>query len=101
MKPADAIGYLAINHQLESLIPDDDGPNLLWLDALDTAIKSLEKQVACPPRDILRDRHESLGKNYYCKCGVMFPGWHDERGRTNYCGNCGQKLMEVSDDEHK
>ena len=72
-------------------------PDVYWIEALTLAVKALQKQISCPPKDFVRDGFEALGKNFYCQCGVMFPGWHHERGRTNYCGNCGQKLREVGE----
>ena len=67
-----------------------------WIEgAYDLAIKALEKQVPTPPENKVSEKYPSLGKNYYCKCGVMFIDW--ENYPTNYCGNCGQKLREVKD----
>jgi predicted SprT family Zn-dependent metalloprotease len=56
-------------------------------------ITILNKEVVTPPQFRVREGLESLGANYYCKCGVMFPYWEDEDDRTPYCGNCGQKLI--------
>lgn len=96
MKPSDALAYLAINHQTETQILDDDGPNLIWLDALDAAIKALEKQLIKPPEHVVKDGYECLGRTHYCRqCGAMFPAWDYDAGKTNYCGNCGQKLREA------
>ena len=58
----------------------------------DIAITALEKQIAKPPDNKVSEKYPSLGKNYYCKCGVMFVDW--ENYPANYCGNCGQRLRE-------
>ena len=62
------------------------------LECYDTAISALEKQIPKLPEHKVHEKYPSLGKNYYCKCGVMFVNW--ENYSTNYCGNCGQKLRE-------
>lgn len=54
------------------------------------AISALEKQIPKPPEHKVHDEYKSLGKNYYCPCGVMFLDWENQP--TKYCGNCGQKL---------
>ena len=54
------------------------------------AIKALEKQIAFTPINGINKNYPALGRNYYCKCGVMFIDW--ETDKTKYCGNCGQKL---------
>ena len=62
------------------------------LRANDIAIQALERQVAKPPEHKVHEKYKSLGKNYYCQCGVMFVDF--ERNGTNFCGNCGQRLKE-------
>lgn len=59
------------------------------------AISALEKQLPTPPENKVHEKYKALGKNYYCKCGVMFVDF--ERNGTNYCGNCGQKLKGESE----
>lgn len=51
-----------------------------------------EKETPHPPELKVHPKYPTLGKNYYCKCGVMLYNWHYESEQTNYCGNCGQKL---------
>lgn len=58
-----------------------------------TIVEALEKQIPRPPENKVHKKYKMLGKNCFCKCGVMFIDW--ERNKTNYCGNCGQKLREV------
>lgn len=60
--------------------------------ALIYAAKALEKQALKPPELKVHPDYPSLGKMYYCECGVLFCGWGNPKEETNYCGNCGQKL---------
>ncbi len=57
---------------------------------VDELLKILDKHVPAPPEHKVHPKYTTLGKNYYCGCGVMFVDF--ERNGTNYCGNCGQKL---------
>ena len=61
-------------------------------EAVELAISALEKQLIEPPEHKVHEKYKSLGKNYYCQCGVMFVDF--ERNGTNFCGNCGQRLKE-------
>ena len=61
-----------------------------YCEALKIAISALEKQLASEPENKVHEDYKVLGKNYYCKCGVMFYNWENQP--TNFCGNCGQKL---------
>lgn len=66
------------------------------------AIKLIEsfngKMVTTPPEYKVNPNYQNLGKNHHCaSCGVMFIDW--ENAPTNYCGNCGQKLREVSHEQ--
>lgn len=54
-----------------------------------------EKQTPCPPEYKIHPEYPVLGKDYFCKCGVLFIDY--ERNGTNYCGACGQKLKEESE----
>lgn len=58
-----------------------------------TAIDCMKKQLPKAPEYKVHEKYPTLGKNYYCSCGVMFVDF--ERNGTNYCGNCGQKLKEA------
>ncbi len=49
-----------------------------------------EKETPHPPEPKVHPKYPALGKDYYCKCGVLFFDW--ERHPTKYCGNCGQLL---------
>lgn len=61
-------------------------------------IKALKKQSLMPPVEEVDEKYPALGRCYFCQsCSVMFVGWEYPNGRTNYCGNCGQKLREVKD----
>ena len=63
------------------------------IQTIDMAIEALEKQIPKPPEYKVHEKYPTLGKDYYCQeCGVLFASWEDENGRTNYCGNCGQRL---------
>lgn len=68
----------------------DENPHMK--DLYTTAIACMEKQIPIPPVNEVRAGYRALGKNYWCKCDVMFVDW--ENYKTNYCGNCGQKLRE-------
>jgi hypothetical protein len=58
--------------------------------AASVAIDALKKQIPKPPEYKVHLKYKSLGKNYYCECGVMFVDF--ERNGTTFCGNCGQRL---------
>lgn len=64
---------------------------------LDKAVEILEKQIEFMPIDGINKLYPTLGRNYYCKCGVMFMDW--ENNSTNYCGNCGQKLRRINENK--
>lgn len=52
-----------------------------------------KKQIPVLPENKTRNEYKSLGKNYWCpSCGVLFQEWENPLFRTNYCGNCGQRL---------
>ena len=49
-----------------------------------------------PPENKVHPNHPGLGRGHYCtRCSAFFPYWDDENGRTNFCGNCGQRLRDV------
>lgn len=53
-------------------------------------VEALDKQIPKQPANKVHEKYPTLGRNYYCTCGVMFVDF--ERNGTNYCGNCGQRL---------
>ena len=58
----------------------------------DMAIEALNKQIPMPPAYI--DKYiQSCIKHECQNCKVYFVNW--ETFKTNYCGNCGQKLREA------
>lgn len=66
------------------------GYSHFWLPSswsIKLAIEALEKQMPYKPKNEVNPEYPALGRNYYCKCGVMFMD-----KATNYCGNCGIKL---------
>lgn len=66
-----------------------------WLGLTHSAValrEALEKQIPKPPTYTVHEKYKTLGKNYYCQCGVMFVDF--KRSGTNYCGNCGQRLRD-------
>ena len=65
------------------------------ISSLQTAIACMEKQLPKAPEHKVHEKYPTLGKNYYCSCGVMFVDF--KRNGTNYCGNCGQKLKEETE----
>jgi predicted SprT family Zn-dependent metalloprotease len=62
------------------------------LEAEIIVLSALEKQMPKPPTYTVHEKYKTLGKNYYCQCGVMFVDF--KRSGTNYCGNCGQRLRD-------
>ena len=60
------------------------------IDEEELILNALEKQIPKLPEHKVHEKYPTLGRNYYCTCGVMFVDF--ERNGTNYCGNCGQRL---------
>ncbi len=60
------------------------------IDEEELILNALEKQIPTPPENKVNEKYPTLGRDYYCTCGVMFVDF--ERNGTNYCGNCGQRL---------
>ena len=59
------------------------------------AVEALEKQIVKEPTTIT-DKNSigwKVGGTHKCKaCNAVFINW--DNNKTNYCGNCGQKLRE-------
>ena len=73
-------------------------PYIYMNEALNMAIKALEKQIAKKPRkNGLYSAHSGIFRKipaYTCpSCGNMcLEKWATERSMTSYCWDCGQKL---------
>lgn len=50
-------------------------------------IEARDKQDVIPLEEKAHPHYKSVGKMYYCKCGVMYL----DNG-SDYCCNCGQRL---------
>ena len=62
------------------------------LEAVKMAIQALKKQIPKELEYKVKEQYSVIGKGYYCQCGALFPYWENIHARTNYCGNCGQRL---------
>jgi len=82
----DIIKYLGIvrkHHELRTGMQNENWNKMIA--ALDSAIEILRKQI---PK-ILKKERTPVGKYRCPNCNVAFI---EGTGKTNYCGNCGQKL---------
>lgn len=81
---------------VEALESDEDLKKLyVHKEQFADVISAIEKQIPKPPVNKVDEKCAELGRCYFCQsCGVMFVGWEFPNNRTNYCGNCGQKLRE-------
>ena len=64
-------------------------------EALDMAIKALEKQI--PKKPIFDFNSSDTSSKFHCTCGTSINVYHDigtmdNNDAPNYCYNCGQKL---------
>ena len=99
MDAKDTLKYAEVGRQAALKDCEEKGYNAVEqsfiLEFWDGVIKACEKQTPKPPENKVHEKYPTLGKNYYCSCGVMFVDF--ERSGTNYCGNCGQKLREIEE----
>ena len=89
---------MTILERLQEYLNDDDNKYYgyeLSSDEAKEIVEALQKQIPSYVVPTIDDEFGEEEVYYHCKqCGVMFYTWMNRYRRTNYCGYCGQKVME-------
>lgn len=88
------ITYQEAAERLDNILPPfaDDKDKV----SIRIAQAAISKQIPSGAVERLETGKETLGRNYFCKCGNM---WTIPQTVSKYCPECGQRLREYEEDE--